>query len=287
MKKNNLISGALLAALYFFLILTPILVLLSGPKLRGRPVLLELSVSLGFIGLAMMTLQFVNSARFKFLNRPFGTDMIYHFHHQIGIAAFFMTFAHPLLLFILDGRYLRLLNLFSAPWQARLGVTALLLLIGVVWMAEYRARLKIPYWFWKLWHGILATGMIALALLHIFRAGSYTDLPWKQALWIGYSTLLLLTLTYTRIIYPLKLMANPFRVEKVKEERGDVWTITLKPRHGQAPRFEPGQFAWLTAWKTPFSDSEHPFSLAPARRTVTISRCPSRTWGLSQPRYTI
>jgi predicted ferric reductase len=25
--------------------------------------------------------------------------------------------------------------------------------------------------------------------------------------------------------------------------------------------FQPGQFGWLTAWRTPFSDCEHPFTL--------------------------
>lgn len=262
MKTKNTISGILWATIYTLLVLTPILVLLSGPKNSGRPQLLDLSVSLGFIGLAIMALQFVNSARLKFLNRPFGTDLIYHFHRQIGIAAFFLVFAHPILLFILDTRYLRLLNIISAAWRARFGVTAIVLLILVVWMAEFREKLKIPYTFWKIWHGILATLMIALALLHIFLAGSFTDLPWKRAIWIGYSTLFILMMLYTRVIYPLKLINSPFKVTSVKKEKGDVWTLTLQSVKGKNLHFSPGQFAWLTAWKTPFSDTEHPFSIA-------------------------
>jgi predicted ferric reductase len=236
--------------------------MLLGPKSSGRPELLDVSVSLGFIGLAVMALQFVNSARLKFLNEPFGTDLIYHFHRQIGIAAFFMVFAHPILLFILDSRYLRLLNVISAPWRARFGVAAIVLLILVVWMAEYRQQLKISYSFWKVWHGIFATLMIALALVHIFMAGSYTDLPWKQAVWIGYSIMLVTVLLYTRVIYPLKLIRIPYTVKSNHKERGDVWTLTLQPPAGKQMVFSPGQFVWLTAWKTPFSDSEHPFSFS-------------------------
>ena len=262
LKTKNILTGTFWVLLYIILVFSPIIVMLLGPKSTGRPELLDLSVSLGFIGLAVMALQFVNSARLKFLNRPFGTDLVYHFHRQIGIAAFLMVFAHPILLFILDSRYLRLLNLITAPWRARFGVVAALLLIFVVWMAEYRQKLKIPYAFWKLWHGIIATAMIALALLHIYQAGSYTDLQWKQVLWIGYSVLLILTLLYTRVLYPLKLIRAPYKVMKVDRERGDVWTIGLEAARGKGLRFSPGQFVWLTAWKTPFSDSEHPFSIA-------------------------
>jgi len=261
LKTKNIVSGIIWATIYAFLILIPILVLLSGPKFSGRPGLLDLSISLAFIGLAIMALQFVNSARFKFLNQPFGTDLVYHFHRQIGIAAFFLVFAHPILLFILDTRYVRYLNIFTIPWNIRFGVIAILLLIAVVWMAEYRQKLKIPYWFWKFWHGIMATIMIALALFHIYTTGNYINLPWKRAVWIGYSILLILTLIYTRIIYPIILLRNPFTVTQVKKERGDVWTINLKPKQGKVFLFSPGQFTWLTAWKTPFSDSEHPFSL--------------------------
>ena len=251
-----------MALLYLFLIFTPILILLTVPKSSGRPELLDLSVSLGFIGLAIMALQFVNSARLKFLNKPFGTDLIYHFHRQIGIAAFFLVFSHPILLFILDSRYLRLLNIFTARLPAQLGVGSVILLILVVWMAEFREKLKIPYTFWKIWHGIFATAMVGMALVHIFLAGSYTELPWKRAVWIGYSALFILMMLYTRIVYPLKLMRSPFIVSNVIKERGDVWTIGLKPANGKSFYFSPGQFGWLTAWKTPFSDTEHPFSFS-------------------------
>ncbi len=262
MKTKQLVYGIIWSFLYVFLILTPILILLAGPKYSGRPPLLDLSVSLGFMGLAIMALQFVNSARLKFFNQPFGTDIVYHFHRQIGIAAFFMVAAHPLLLFILDARYLRLLNIFTAPWRAKFGLLAVLLLIAVVWTAEYRGKLKIPYGFWKIWHGILATLMVGLALTHIFTTGDYTDLPWKRILWIGYTILFLAMLAYTRVIYPFKLLRSPYQVEEVRKERGDVWTVAVKALNGKGLRFLPGQFAWLTAWKTPFSDSEHPFSIA-------------------------
>ena len=261
MKTKNLFSGIFFALFYAFLILFPVIILLLGPKFSGRPNLLDLSVSLAFVGLAIMALQFVNSGRLKFFNAPFGTDLIYHFHRQIGIAAFFLVFAHPTLLFILDSRYLRYLNIFTSPLPVKFGSIAVLFLVLVVWLAEFRQQLKIPYWFWKFWHGIIATVMVSMALIHIFLTGNYVSQPWKKELWIGYSVLFIGMLIYTRVIYPLKLTRNPFTVTDVKKERGDVWTISMTPPAGKEVRFQPGQFGWLTAWKTPFSDSEHPFSL--------------------------
>lgn len=262
MIKNNRLLGIFWVILFAFLTLAPILILILGPKFSNRSPILDLSVGLGFVGLAIMVLEFVTSGRIKILNRPFGTDLVYHFHRQIGIAAFFIVFAHPILLFILDGRYLRLLNPITAPWRARAAVTSILLLIVVVLTAEYRQKIKMSYKLWKIWHGILSTVMVALALVHIFLVGNYVDLPWKKALWIGYSAIFIGMLAYTRIIYPLRLIRRPFLVKETKEEYGDVWTIVMEPINHKGFQFVPGQFAWLTAWKTPFSDTEHPFSIS-------------------------
>jgi len=261
LKKNKSLA-IIIMIVNAILITAPLIILILGPRQEGRVVILDVSVGLGFIGLAMMTFQFMNTARIKPLNAPFGTDLVYHYHRQIGIAAFLLVFAHPILLFILDIRYLRLLNIFTAPWRARFGFTSVLLLIGVVLGAEYRPTLKIPYKFWKFWHGVMATFMIAAAVTHIFLVGNYVNLPWKQVLWIGYSALLVGMLIYTRIIYPLRLINRSFLVKETKKEAGDVFTLTMVPDGHPGFRFKPGQFAWLTAWKTPFSDTEHPFSLA-------------------------
>ncbi len=262
MKKRNKLAGALLISLYSFLVLVPIIILLLGPKFVGRPGLLDLSIGCAFVGLAIMAMQFILSARIKKTHEPFGTDLVYHFHRQMGIAAFLLVFSHPILLFVLDIRFLRLLNVFSTPTRVKFGIFAVLLLIGVVWMAEYRQKFKIPYWFWKLWHGILASVMVPLALYHIFTGGNYIDLPWKKALWIIYSVMFTIVVFYDRVLYPLRLIKNPYQIKQVKPERGGVWTISIAPVNHQGFRFKPGQFAWLTAWKTPFSDSEHPFTIA-------------------------
>jgi predicted ferric reductase len=260
-KNNYLLRGILWVMLYTFLVITPLLVLLLGPKSPGRVPLQNLSVGLAFVGLAVMALQFALTARIKPLNEPFGSDMVYYFHRQIGFTAFLMILAHPILLFIYFPGYISYLNIFTAPIQGKAGVLAFLLLIGVVWMAEFRSQFKIPYGFWKVLHGIITILTVGFAILHIYWNGNYVNLPWKEQLWMSYLAIWMLLLLYTRIIYPIQLMRHPYHVVSVKSEKANCTTLKLKPNSGNVFRFHPGQFAWLTAWKTPFSDTEHPFSV--------------------------
>jgi len=262
MKTKYTLLGTFWVILYCFLVFTPLLILILGPGQVPRVPLQNISVGLAFIGLAIMGLQFALTARIKPIERPFGSDLVYHYHRQIGIAAFLMIFAHPILLFVLSTGYLSLLNIFTSPLRAKAGVLSLLLLVGVVWLAEFRSKLKIPYWFWKIWHGIIAILTMGLAIIHILLNGNYINLPWKQQLWIAYLVVWVLLLVYTRIIYPIKLMRNPYQVVRVTPERGSSSSLRLKSIKKSSFDFHPGQFAWLTAWKTPFSDTEHPFSLS-------------------------
>jgi predicted ferric reductase len=260
-SENYLWKGILWTALYTFLILTPLIILILGPKTPGREPLQNLAVGLGFTGLAIMALQHSLTARIKLLNEPFGSDMIYYFHRQIAFAAFVMLIAHPILLFFYYSGFLSYLLFFNAPLFAKMGVLAIVFLLIVVGTAEYRSQLKLPYAFWKFWHGIFVIPLVGLAILHIYINGNFLNLPWKNVIWIIYFIIWMGLLTWTRIIYPLRLYRHPFEVKKVKEERANCTTLQLAPKDGQLFSFHPGQFAWLTAWKTPFSDSEHPFSL--------------------------
>jgi predicted ferric reductase len=48
----------------------------------------------------------------------------------------------------------------------------------------------------------------------------------------------------------------------VGRERGNAWTVTVRPEGHRGLSFQPGQFAWLTAWVSPFALEEHPFSFS-------------------------
>jgi predicted ferric reductase len=148
----------------------------------------------------------------------------------------------------------------------------LLALIAIIVTSVWRQKLKINYYAWRITHGLLAIGAVSLALAHAILVGYYINTPWKQALWVAYGLFWIGLLLYVRLIRPFWLIRRPWIVEEVKEERGNAYTLVLRPDGHKGHRFEPGQFAWINVWYTPFADTEHPFSYSSsAEQTDRIS----------------
>ena len=262
MRSKRIFQGILWILVYLLVTLIPILLILVGPRPAGREFWREFSVGLGFGGLAMMALQFVLTARFKVIKAPYGSDIVYFFHRQVSLVAFTLIIIHPIILFIFDPSTLRLLNFLEAPWRARAAVTALVALIVLVIISIWRKPLKIDYTRWRIAHGLLATAAMVLGLVHIMLVGHYTGSPLARALWIIYGAFFVGLLLWVRVIKPFLLLRSPYQVIDVREQPGKAYSLTLKPIGHAGFRFHPGQFAWITAWNSPFADTEHPFSFS-------------------------
>lgn len=259
---KRIFQGVFWIGIYLFVALAPLFILLAGPRPAGREFWRDLSVGLGYSGFAMVGLQFVLTARFKVIKAPYGSDIVYFFHRQISLVTFVLIAAHPLILFIFDPQLLGLLNLVTAPWAARFGVVAIISLVALISFSVWRKNLQIEYDRWRIWHGILATGAMALAMAHIELRGYYLNTLWKQLFWGFYGIFWVGVLAWVRVIKPFMLLRKPYLVEKVVSERGNAWTVVLRPAEHKGLRFQPGQFAWITAWDSPFRDHEHPFSFS-------------------------
>ena len=272
MRRYYVIQGIFWVLVYILLISAPIWILFTGELPPGRELWRELSVSLGFLGLAMMMLQFVLTARFKTIKAPYGADIVYHFHRQISFVALAFILLHPLLLFIFSPATLALLNIFTAPWRAKAGVSAVILLILLIAASVWRKLWKIEYTRWRIWHGVLAIIVVALATTHIILARHYLNTPVKQVLWISYGVFWIWLLVYVRLVKPLMLMRTPYEIVSVTAERNNAWSLKVQPAGHKGFEFMPGQFAWITARNNPFEESEHPFSISSsAARPETLT----------------
>jgi predicted ferric reductase len=257
---------------YLALTMAPLFALMVGVERPGRGFWREFSVALGFAGLAMIGLQFLLTARFRSIVRPYGVDVVYHFHRQISLVAFAFILAHPLILFIESPETVALLNVFTAPLRAVFGVTSLLALLVLVVFSVFRLNIGLRYEPWRISHGILATAAVTLALLHVVGVGYYIDTTGKQALWLILGFIWVGSLVYIRVIKPLLLLRRPYLVESITPERGDTYTVAFKAEGHSGMKFRPGQFAWLTIWSSPFAIAEHPFSISSsALESDTIS----------------
>lgn len=262
MTRNYFVRGLLWVGLYVFFSLAPLFLLLVGPVPTGREFWREFSVALAFAGTALMMLQFALTARIRPVKEPYGSDVVYFFHHKISLVAFGLILSHPLLLFLGNPRLLSLLNVFTASWRARAGVAGLTALIVLVVAASKRQQLKIEYNTWRIWHGILGIGAVVLGLTHAFMVGHYLNVPWKRGLWLAYLIAWLLVLLYYYVLKPLLLMRKPYEIVKITAERGNTWTVSMRPVGHSGLQFMPGQFAWITVRGTPFSKTENPFSIS-------------------------
>ena len=247
---------------YLVVTLLPLLILLLYPPLEERGFWIEFSVALGFLGLAMMALQFALTARIDRIEATYGVDIILQFHRYISLMAFGLILLHPIILFINQPETLQLLNFFEAPWRVRAAVIATLSLIALVITSIWRKKLNIPYEPWRIAHGLLAVSALGFGIAHALGVSRYLSLFWKAMLWSAIALSALWLLIYVRVIKPWFMTKKPYLVEGVREERGNVWTLILRPWGHEGITFHPGQFAWITVDISPFRMREHPFSMS-------------------------
>lgn len=247
---------------YLLITLFPLLLVLLHPMPAERGFWLEFSVALGFIGLALMLLQFVLTARVNRIEASYGIDILLQFHRYTSVVAFFLVLAHPVILFVTQPGTLQLLNFPEAPWRARLAVLGTVAFVVMVVTTIWRKPLKIPYEAWRALHSLLAVLAVGLGFGHALGVGYYLSWTWKQVLWGGLVLLAFWLVVYVRLIKPWLMTRRAYVVESVTPQRGNVWSLALRPLGHAGFTFDPGQFAWLTLGITPLSMREHPFSMS-------------------------
>lgn len=266
------VHGFLWLLLYTLVAVGPLAVALTADPPPGRDFWLELSVGLGFVGLAIMGLQFAVVSRFPSVNAPFGLDVVLHYHRAIAFTAFAFVLAHPAILVIRRPGMARILNPITADWTVRFGLISIAALTLLIAISVWRKQLHLKYEWWRVAHGLLATAIVATALLHIHRVDHYVAGPWRGGLWVVMSTVFVALLVNVRLIRPIRLMRRRWRVTSVTPGRGNTWTLAIAPDGHPGVRFLPGQFAWLRVDRSPFSPHEHPFSFSSsAERTDEVT----------------
>lgn len=266
MARHRRLRLAVLA--YVVVVLTPLFVVLIGPVDRTRGFWIEFGVALGFIGLAMLGLQSVLTARFGGFSASLGQDALLQFHRQAGIVAFVLVLAHPIVLLAANGSYWAYLDVRDNFLRAAFLIIVLVALPVIIVSSLWRDRLRIPYEWWRLGHGALAVLIVLIGLVHITRVRHYLESGWKQALWVAVGAAAIGCVVYVRVVTPLRQRREPYVVTSVEPLADGTWSITLEPEVGSPPSFAAGQFHFLTIDRTPFSLEQHPFSIASGEGTA-------------------
>ena len=234
----------------------------------------------GLVGMALLSVSFVLSARLRGLEDYFGgLDGMYRTHHRVGLAAFGFLLLHPVALALRFvpadwGRAVAFLLPGHARWAVNLGVYALwgmILLLGVTLTA------RVPYDKWKLSHKGLGLVLLGGAVHMWFVEGTRgmrVAVAEHAALW-GYMTAIvglgLAGAVYKIVVLPLWPKPR-YTVAGVERLNDDVVEVTLTPQ-GEPIDFVPGQFVFVTFYGAGLTRESHPYTLCgPAdAETLTIT----------------
>jgi predicted ferric reductase len=218
------------------------------------------SVALGFVGLAMMGLEFALVARFEPVASPFGQDALLQFHREIGYVGLAFVLVHVAI--SAKWQELTFSKAITAPALVWFGMAAVLSVIALVVSSVWRQQLRLSYELWHALHTVLAVVAVGGALAHVYFVDEYVSTIWKQILWGVMSAAFLSLLVWVRLLKPRGSSGRPWRVERVGAERGQTTTLALTPPDGAPFRFDPGQFAWFVIGRSPFALTHHPFSFS-------------------------
>jgi len=269
-------------AFYLALTLSPLIVALSISAPLGNGFSWDFAIALGIGALGLMATMPLLTGRFRRAVAPFGIDIIFYFHHLIGLVIVGAVLLHALLLLSLEPLLWHDLKP-SGSSTLHIGVGALLALILLVGSSVARKKLHLPYDIWRKLHVLLAITTLALSVAHVARINYIFSTATLRYLLIGLALLWVMLMIYMRVIRPALLWRRPYRVESVVAERGRAWTLTLIPSGHSGFNFQPGQFAWLTIRHSPWAMQEHPFSIASSAQNFGAGKFGAQNLDAQQP----
>ena len=250
--------GVFLMVLYPALILMPLAILTALQPQSDRSRIAEAGVDCATIALPILALQFVIAGRFRWIEAPFGLDVLLAFHRAMGLLAASLLCVHPLL--VAAGNEWSLLTRLNVHWYIWAGRSALALLLAHILLSLRRRSLNLSHEHWRQLHTVFALSILTLAFAHAFAVGG--EQPGARVVWSAVFAIAIVAWLYGRVVRPRLLRACGFRVTEVRQEAPRVWTVQLEQRHGRALRYAPGQFQFLRFPDSDIPSEDHPFTIA-------------------------
>lgn len=286
-----MITAKLLIAAYAVLIaLPPALALGFGDARTEEFNLLEdLGKVFALMGVTILLLQPILAARIKWLERPFGQDMLIRFHRNMAILALVLLAAHPVLIAAGKDAWFLLYSM-DLPWKVLAGRLALILLALTAVAGLAFQKLPLTFERWRLGHDLGSLALLAVLMAHVMAISDNVRESPLVAIFPALFAVSLGLLFWQRIARPGLLARKAWSVTKVTPETGDVTSITLAPYPGKGFSHLPGQFAFVTLMRgRGLPQEEHHFTITspPGRGgaiTCTIKACGDFTRTIRQTR---
>jgi predicted ferric reductase len=252
--------GVLLCVAYPILIITPLAVFAVASPNFKHELIAEMGVNCAVVAFTILALQFVVSARLRWVEAPFGLDLVLRFHRAMAMVAMGFLCIHPLLGALDEGW--GLLTNWRASWPIWAGRLALLFLFALVAVAICRRVMRLRYETWRHLHSVAAFLLLGLAFLHSLALGSDFESKVPRIVWGALLLMVWSAWFYGRMARPWFSAGSSYRIVSIAPETPQVWTLTLEPRVNRPLHYAPGQFLFLRLHGSSVSAEEHPFSIA-------------------------
>ena len=251
-------------ALYAGVVVAPSLISAwIGSDASGHTLTQQLANNLALVGFSIVALQFVVSARWKWVEWPFGLDMIFLFHRAMAVWAGSLLLAHPLLMAWGKGDWF-LLTRPLIHWPIQLGRIALLTVLALILVSIFRASIRLDFERWRRIHNVLALGVLGLAFAHSTAIGTDFGSWPMRIVWSTFVGVGLVSYGYHRFVWPHWHRRRPYEIAEVRQESHNVWTLKLRPPEAESCcDYLPGQFHFLTLYRRQdLPVEEHPFTIS-------------------------
>jgi predicted ferric reductase len=261
-------AAILRIVIYFVLVTAPVLLTIwlqprEEHEMQSN-VVEQLASVFGLLAFAIIALQFILSARIRWIEWPFGLDILYQFHKRMGIFAGMLLLTHPVLM-AWGNKEWGLVTAWAVEWPVQLGRLAWLLIICTIVISVFPKLLNLKFEAWRRLHNWLGLSVLALAFIHsVAIGGDLTTWP-MRIYWAGLLAASVGGYGYHKFIAPRSLRRRPYEVAEIVEETHNVRTVKLQPANrGGASAFTylPGQFHFLTFQGGHLPVEEHPFSIS-------------------------
>ncbi len=221
---------------------------------------------LGMTGLSLMIMSFIPITRDKFITATFNLDILYKFHHTLGLLGFWLAVSHLVLLWINNPAIANLLNLFvNNPLYVKAGTLGLLAAAVLVFISYFRKEIKLNYDIWKIAHSVLTVVMVVFGMIHILGFNYYTASPLVRGYYYILLALAIISLVWLRFGSAFAALGKPYRITDVIAQKNLITEIKLEYAGSEKKSplaYHAGQIAWITIRRSAFSFRKHPFSIA-------------------------
>lgn len=260
--KNNL--GVILVAV---LAMIPLIIWVFMLPIAGRfsssgQTLRSLGQVTGLSGMALLSINFILSARFNFLDRWFnGLNRVYLKHHIVGALSFGLLLFHPTFLavqYLLISLPAAFSFIFSLEgWPLNLGKLALLIFIALMVITFY---MHFKYQNWKNTHKYLGLVLFLGGLHMLFIPSDIVNNAILKYYMLGLSVLGAYSYCYHTIFGAYKKHEYKYELLEIVRINNNVVELKLKPLAGKI-KFIPGQFVFLRFDMDGALSESHPFSV--------------------------